>query len=94
MSNNVRDIFNTDVNFICTGTGTMYPAYNGTNTQFNQNIIVSNTSTGGIRIGANVGTSSLADGKIVSIGSDGFCQAEVYSSAVLLLPEQLQNPYH
>ena len=72
MSNNVRDIWNTDANFISSGPGIMYPAYNGSNTQFNQNIVVTSTSTGGVRIGANNGTSILADTKTVTIGSGGF----------------------
>ncbi|HNS11879.1 MAG TPA: hypothetical protein PKM97_04640 [Bacteroidia bacterium] len=72
MSASQNDIFNAEVSFNCKGSGIIYPAYRGTQTQFNDNIIVNCTGTGGIRIGANVGSSELAPGKQLIVGPDGF----------------------
>ncbi len=71
MANTTRDIFNSAVNFNSTNSGIIYAAYNGIDSQFNQNINISSTSTGGIRIGANTGTSTLATGKNINVGSGG-----------------------
>jgi len=47
--------------------------YNNGNTVFNQNLVVSNTSTGGIYFGwGQTCTTTLAAGKIISVGGAGF----------------------
>ncbi len=72
LSNTTRDIYNDTVTYTCTNSGIIYPAYRGTNTEFNADIIVNSTGTGGVRIGASTGTSTLADSKKIIIGSEGF----------------------
>ncbi len=80
LSQTTRDIFNSDVSFTNTGTGLIHAAYNdATGTQFNGNITVNSTAGTGIQFGAGTGTSTLAAGKTISIGSVGF------SSGTLLL---------
>lgn len=77
-SNATRDMYNAPLILNSTNTGVLYLAYNGVNTQFNDNITFNSTS-GGIRIGASNGTSTLAAGKILNIGNAG------YSSGTLQL---------
>jgi hypothetical protein len=72
LSASKSDIFNNDVTFTSTGSGIIYPAYNGIGTQFNGNVYVNNSGSGGIRIGASAGTSELAVSKTISVGSSGF----------------------
>lgn len=72
MSNNNADIFNDEVTFSCTNTGIIYPAYAGTGTQFNENVIVNSLGTGGVRIGASSGSSTIAINKRIIVGSEGF----------------------
>ena len=72
MSASKKDIFNADVNFTNSNSGIIYPAYTGLGNEFNQNITVSSTGTGSIRFGANTGTSKLASGKTISVGTGGF----------------------
>ncbi len=71
-SNSVRDIYNGTVSATSNSSGIVYLAHRGTNTEFNENIIVSSTSNGSIRFGASAGTSSLAAGKSFIVGTSGF----------------------
>ena len=72
LANSTRDIFNGPVTFNSTSSGLIYVAHNGTDTQFNENVFVSSTSTGGVRFGASNGTSLIASGKDILIGTSGF----------------------
>ncbi|MBK9320103.1 MAG: hypothetical protein IPM91_15780 [Bacteroidetes bacterium] len=71
-SNSVRDIYNGVLSATTNSSGIVYLAHRGTNTEFNENIIVSSTSNGSIRFGASTGTSSLATGKTFIVGTSGF----------------------
>ena len=72
MSNTTSDIYNDDVTYTCKNSGIIYPAYRGLKTEFNGNIIVNSTGTGGVRIGATTGASTLLSSKKILVGSDGF----------------------
>jgi Secretion system C-terminal sorting domain len=50
----------------------IYPDYYGTNTQFNGNIFVSNTTGAGIYFGAGTGTATLTGGGSVGVNANGF----------------------
>ena len=69
--NSTRDIFNGQLSLNCTNTGILYIAHNGTNTQFNEDIEVNSSGSGGIRIGGSTGTSTLASGKYIRQGTGG-----------------------
>ena len=71
LANTNGDTFNGNVTFTNNSNRELYVATNGS-TQFNGNIILNSTSTGGILFGNGTGTSSLASGKTVSIGTSGF----------------------
>lgn len=71
LANTNGDTFNGNVTFTNNSNRELYVATNGS-TQFNGNIILNNTSTGGILFGNGTGTSTLASGKTVSIGTSGF----------------------
>ncbi len=72
MSNSTRDLFNSEATFSSTNSGILYVAYNGNNTQFNENVNVNSTASGSIRFGAGAGTSTLAAGKTIRVGALGF----------------------
>lgn len=65
------NVFNGTVDIINTGTGNFSVNYNGTDV-FNEDVRVSSTSTGEIRFGQNGGTSTLADGRTLTVGALGF----------------------
>src|SRR3990167_8749796 len=66
--------FSGDVAFITTSTGGLYPGYDATNTSFNGNITVENTSTASTVFAANSATavSTLSDTKTITVGASGF----------------------
>lgn len=71
-ANSTRDIFNSTLTINTSSSALIYMSYNGVNTQFNDNVLVNCTGTGGIRFGASNGTATLASGKTISVGSQGF----------------------
>ena len=66
-----NNTFNGMAEFRVTGPGNLFLNNTG-NDQFNGDLLLSNTSTGGIRFGASGGTSVLAAGRTMSVGSSGF----------------------
>lgn len=67
------DDFNDLVTFNQTGTQTIFVAHGAAGTTFAENIVVNSTgSSRGVRFGQAGGTTSLADGKTIEIGVDGF----------------------
>ena len=67
------DDFNDVVTFNQSGTQTIFVAHGAAGTTFAENIIVNSTgSSRGVRFGQAGGTSTLADGKTISVGVDGF----------------------
>jgi len=78
MGNSFPDTFNGDVTFTNTGSNYIYLAYNSTGNQFNGNIIVNCTGGNGIIFSAAAsGTSTLANGKTISVGAFGFNTAQL-----------------
>lgn len=73
-SNNVGiggNVFQQDVTIVNSGTGYFQSNSTG-NDSFNGNLILSNTNTGGIRLGQSTGTNTLANTKTISIGAGGY----------------------
>src|SRR3989344_1834174 len=66
--------FSGDITFLTTSTGGIYPGYDATATSFNGNVIFENTGSATIGFGWNSATavSTLADGKTISVGPNGF----------------------
>jgi hypothetical protein len=71
LASTTGDTFNGNVTFTNMSNREIHIASNGT-TQFNGNIILNSTSTGGISFGSGGGSSTLASGKTISIGTSGF----------------------
>lgn len=71
LSNSTFDVFNSYVALNSASNGVIYIAHRGENTQFNGNIEV-NSNGAGIRFSTNTGSSTLAAGKTISVGSEGF----------------------
>jgi len=73
--NSTGNIFNGDVVFNNQPAATnlwIYPNNSGVNTQFNGNISVINVNGGGVNFGNGSGTATLAAGKAISVGANGF----------------------
>lgn len=66
------DVFNQDVYFTNQGNGLIGVARVSLNNQFNGDIYASSTSGNGVRFGEGNGSSVLAAGKSIFIGSEGF----------------------
>jgi hypothetical protein len=78
LSNVTPDIFNQNVTFTCTSSGLILPAHKGAANQFNGNIILNCTgSGGGMRFGQDGGTATLASGNSIQIGGSGFSVGEL-----------------
>lgn len=71
------DTFNGELICNNTGTGQIELAEASTGTQFNENIVLNSTAGTGITFGDNNGTSTLADGKTITIGGSGFSSGEL-----------------
>jgi hypothetical protein len=65
------DIFTTPLDISNTGSGSIRLSRTYS-TSYPENITVSNTTGGGIFFGANGGTSTLANGKTIAVGSSGY----------------------
>jgi Secretion system C-terminal sorting domain len=91
LSNSSNDIFNSHSKFSSTGTGIIYVAHRGTNTQFNGNIEVNSTSSGGVRFSSSTGSSTLAVGRTISVGPEGFIGGNLIIGRVNLLGNTTQN---
>ena len=69
-ANTSVDIFNTDLTLTATSTGSIYMANVAAGVQFNGNIVVNSSSSGGIFLGSGAACgSTLAAGKTVTIGT-------------------------
>lgn len=64
-------VFAGDVDLVNTGPG-LFGLHNVGNDIFNGNVRLHNTSTGSIRFGSTSGTSTLAAGRTISVGSGGY----------------------
>lgn len=71
LANSTGNIYNGPVKFINAGTTTFETTTSG-GTNYNNNVTVESTGTGGINIGSSGGGDTLASGKTISIGSGGF----------------------
>lgn len=65
------NIFNGTAEFVVTGTGTLYPANTGIDT-YNGNLLVNSTNSGGIVFGQGTGSSTLAAGGLLQVGTTGY----------------------
>lgn len=75
---NTPDIFNGVLTINNLGSSSIRLADNSVGNQFNENILLNSTSGGGIFFGNNVnGTSTLAAGKTIAVGSTGFITGDV-----------------
>lgn len=73
LANTDPDIFNADLIIDNTGSDVINLAYGASGTEFNGDIELNSTgSAGGIRLGQNGGTSTLASSKVIYIGTSGF----------------------
>ncbi|MDJ1501172.1 hypothetical protein [Xanthocytophaga agilis] len=81
---NTKDIFNGDLTLINTTTTNygIFLAYVTAGTEFNGNITVNSTANGGIAIGQGGGKSTLATGKTISVGSQGFSAGTLQLSGI------------
>jgi len=75
--NGTADVFS-DLTATSTGTGILYLAYATGSSSFNGNIVVNSSNTAGVYFGSTSGTSTLASGKTITVGSG-------FSSGILLL---------
>jgi hypothetical protein len=77
-ANSAADIFNGDLTVTNTGSNVVYLSNNSAGNQFNGNIILNSTSGLGIYFSnSGGGTSSLANGKTISVGPSGFTFGEL-----------------
>ncbi len=78
MTGNVNpDTINGVLTLLSTGTRGIYLAHNSAGNYFSQNIIVNSTSTTGIRIGQNNGSSVLASNRTITVGGTGYSAGEL-----------------
>ncbi|MFZ7115816.1 MAG: T9SS type A sorting domain-containing protein [Bacteroidota bacterium] len=78
-SNTSKDIYNGELSLRNNSSGSIYLAHNdASGTRFNDNLILTNISTGSIRFGQGTGTCSLADGKIICFSPSGFGNGVLY----------------
>lgn len=79
LSNESRDIYNSQATFTNTTSGILYIAHNdNTNaTQFNGNLYINNTGSGSVRIGQGTGSAILASGKTINVGGLGVSSGTV-----------------
>ncbi|HXD94482.1 MAG TPA: T9SS type A sorting domain-containing protein, partial [Bacteroidia bacterium] len=75
-----QNIFNASCNINQQSSGGYFMLGYNSNDQFNDSIIVTSTSTGGINLGysSGTGTPTLASGKSVFVGSAGFSTGNLY----------------
>ena len=66
-----NNVFNGKVTMYSSSSGKIYSNYYGT-AAYNDSIVVNSTSSGGETFGAGTGSCTLASGKTISIGSEGF----------------------
>ncbi|MEO8086613.1 MAG: T9SS type A sorting domain-containing protein [Bacteroidota bacterium] len=66
-----NNVFNGKVTMYSSSSGKIYSNYYGTSF-YNDSIVVNSTSSGGITFGASTGSCTLASGKTILIGSEGF----------------------
>jgi len=77
MSGTSADIYNGVVTIRNTNTAGIYMSHVANGTQYNQNVIVNSTGTGGVRFGNGGGTSTLLDNRTISVGVNGFTSGDL-----------------
>lgn len=78
LGNSNPDVFNGNLILENSGSDVLNLAYGSTGNLFNGNITLNSTgSAAGIRFGQNSGTSTLANGKTISIGASGFTSGDL-----------------
>ncbi|MBK7964162.1 MAG: T9SS type A sorting domain-containing protein [Bacteroidetes bacterium] len=91
LSNSTNDVFNSFSSFNSASTGIIYVAHRGTNTQFNGNIEVNSSSGGGVRFSTSTGSATLAAGKTITAGAEGFTGGNLMIGRVSQLGNTTQN---
>ncbi len=91
LSNSTNDVFNSYASFNSVSSGIIYVAHRGTNTEFNGNVEVASSGSGGVRFSTSSGSSSLAAGKIISVGSEGFSSGNLMIGRVTQVGNTMQN---
>ncbi len=84
------NVFNAIAEFTNTGTG-VFNLHNTGIDQFNENVLVNNTSTGEIRFGAATGTSVLAAGRTIAVGGTGYSNGWLRIGGMLQVGATSQN---
>ncbi len=89
MANTTGDTYTGTATFVNTNSGVLEIGYSGTNS-FDQNITLNNSGTGGINFGANGGTSTLANGALITssftngpLTISNFTQSQVYANSAM-----------
>ncbi len=78
LGNSDPDVFEGNLTIENTGSDVVYLAEGSADNEFNGNIEINSTgSSAGIRLGQNGGTSTLASGRVISIGSGGFTSGDL-----------------
>ncbi len=77
LENTTASTYNQTLNLRALGNGVIYAARTAAGTHYNGNVTVNSTGTGGVRFGQNGGTSTLASGKTMVVGADGFTNGEL-----------------
>lgn len=74
------DIYNNTVSYYTSGDASarILPSFGSLNNQFNDDVTLQNTNSGGVYIGPGNGTSTLAAGKTIQIGGAGFNDGILY----------------
>ncbi len=86
-----NNVFNGKVTMYSSSSGSIYSNYYGT-AFYNDSIVVNSTSTGGEYFGMSTGTCTIASGKNISIGTEGFSYtASSGSYGTLYLKNVKQN---
>lgn len=86
------DVFEADLTLENSGMDVLYLADGGSGHEFNGNVELNSFgSSGGIRIGQNGGTSTLASGMALQIGSGGFSSGELRIAGLTQVGSTAQN---
>lgn len=90
--NTSSDQFNAALTLTNVGSGILYLAHNTSGNQFNGNIVFNSTlGSQGIYFGENSGSSTLANGAVMSIGGSGFSSGDIRFRRFTQLGATTQN---
>ncbi|MBP6311683.1 MAG: hypothetical protein KA408_05395, partial [Flavobacteriales bacterium] len=84
------NVFNGSMEFLNSSSALFCPNYTG-NDVFNGPLLVNNIGTGSIRFGLNGGTSTLATGNTINVGSSGFNSGQLFINGLTQLGATPQN---